>query len=228
MGIGERIRAERARLGRTQAEFAALAGASKGAQLKWEKEESSPTGAILSAWADAGADVLYILTGRRSGDRTLGVLADVEGRLASIRNGVLQPGLGRRPGESGEAADKHHHSMYADELSGFLNNHSDLPPEMREEIEQLIAVTTKPAALALYRAADYAQRRAKRGEIREQLAAYLGTAPYVPSDSVSHLIAALVLDFDVPVNVLAELVDVLYSDIVERAAREKKKFEPQR
>lgn len=66
MSIGGRLREERERLGLSQSDFAALAGAKKGAQLKWEKNASSPTAAQLKAFAEAGADVLYVLTGDRS------------------------------------------------------------------------------------------------------------------------------------------------------------------
>lgn len=66
MDIGFRIRAERERLGYTQADFAALGGASKNSQLSWEKGIAMPNAGVLAAYAAAGADVLYILTGERS------------------------------------------------------------------------------------------------------------------------------------------------------------------
>lgn len=66
MGIGERIRKERELLGLTQTEFAALGGASKNSQLSWEKEIAFPNAKIMAAWASAGADVAYILSGEKS------------------------------------------------------------------------------------------------------------------------------------------------------------------
>ncbi|CAM5787548.1 helix-turn-helix domain-containing protein [Ottowia pentelensis] len=66
MGIGGRLREERERLGANQETFGALAGVRKQAQLLYEKGERSPDAAYLAAIAAAGADVLYILTGRRS------------------------------------------------------------------------------------------------------------------------------------------------------------------
>lgn len=65
MGISERLREERERLGKTQPEFGALAGVKKQAQLRYEKGERSPDAAYLSAAASSGVDVLYVLTGRR-------------------------------------------------------------------------------------------------------------------------------------------------------------------
>lgn len=66
MGISERLREERERLGKTQPEFGALAGVKKQAQLRYEKGERSPDAAYLSAAASNGVDVLYVLTGQRS------------------------------------------------------------------------------------------------------------------------------------------------------------------
>lgn len=51
----------------SQSAFAALAGASKGSQIAWEKPGGpSPSAADLECFAGAGADVLYIVTNRRS------------------------------------------------------------------------------------------------------------------------------------------------------------------
>ncbi len=66
MDIGDRIRSERERLNYTQADFAALGGASKNSQLAWEKGHAMPNAGVLAEYAKAGADVLYILTGQRS------------------------------------------------------------------------------------------------------------------------------------------------------------------
>lgn len=65
--IFERLRAERERLGRTQEEFAAIAGVTRRPYVEWEKGGGpSPNALQLSALAAAGADVLYILMGQRS------------------------------------------------------------------------------------------------------------------------------------------------------------------
>ena len=67
MNLHERLKEERERLGHSQTVFAALAGASKHAQINWEKGAASPNAAALAAWADAGLDVLYVVTGQRTG-----------------------------------------------------------------------------------------------------------------------------------------------------------------
>jgi len=65
--LHERIKKERERLGYSQTGFAALAGASKHSQINWEKGVSTPNADVLAAWKAVDADVLYILTGTRTG-----------------------------------------------------------------------------------------------------------------------------------------------------------------
>ncbi|MBC3489890.1 helix-turn-helix domain-containing protein [Pseudomonas taiwanensis] len=65
MGIGDRLKEERERLGLNQTDFAALAGASKNTQYNYEKGDRSPDAAYLAAAAAAGMDLLYVVTGER-------------------------------------------------------------------------------------------------------------------------------------------------------------------
>lgn len=67
--IGERLKEERERLGMNQADFAALAGASKRAQVRYESGERNPDAEYLAGIAAAGADVQYIVTGKRARSR---------------------------------------------------------------------------------------------------------------------------------------------------------------
>lgn len=66
MNLCDRLKEERERLGHSQTAFAALAGASKHSQINWEKGVASPNAAALAAWAEAGLDVLYVVTGHRA------------------------------------------------------------------------------------------------------------------------------------------------------------------
>jgi len=67
MNVHERFKAERERLGLTQPRVAALTGVGKTTVINWEKGSSSPTAVQLSALADFGLDVLYVVTGQFSG-----------------------------------------------------------------------------------------------------------------------------------------------------------------
>lgn len=66
MGLGTRLREERERLGWSQADFAAFAGASRKSQIRWEQDASYPDAAALAALAAKGVDVQYVITGVRS------------------------------------------------------------------------------------------------------------------------------------------------------------------
>ncbi|WP_065760982.1 helix-turn-helix domain-containing protein [Pseudomonas defluvii] len=76
MGIGERLKEERERLGLSQTDFAALAGASKNSQYNYEKGERSPDANYLFAAAMQGVDVLYVITGERKPQLTDTVSAE--------------------------------------------------------------------------------------------------------------------------------------------------------
>ena len=64
--IGERLRAERDRIGMTQQEFADVAGVTRKTLFGYETGVRPPDAAALSAWAELGLDVLYVITGQRS------------------------------------------------------------------------------------------------------------------------------------------------------------------
>lgn len=97
MTIHERLKKERERLDMSQPVFAGFAGVGKTTVINWEKGASAPDAVQLGKLAAAGADVLYILTGRRSqgvaevdllpdGDRTL--LANFHAAPAQVQAGV--------------------------------------------------------------------------------------------------------------------------------------------
>lgn len=64
--IGGRLKAERVGLDLSQTAAASLAGVSKGSWQCWEADKTSPTAQHLAAFATAGADVLFIVTGQRA------------------------------------------------------------------------------------------------------------------------------------------------------------------
>lgn len=71
MEFFERLREERKRLKLNQTQFAALAGTTKNSQLNYEKGNVCPSAEYLVAIAEAGVDVQYVLTGRRSAEPVL-------------------------------------------------------------------------------------------------------------------------------------------------------------
>lgn len=65
LDLGQRLRAERKRIGATQATLAAMGGIKRNALFKYEKGENSPTVEFLYRLAENGLDAAYVLTGRR-------------------------------------------------------------------------------------------------------------------------------------------------------------------
>lgn len=81
MSPGARLKEERERLGFSQTEFAALTGASKKTQIRWEQGESHPGSDALAIWMTHGLDVLYVLSGQRAGTSPAPALTKEERNL---------------------------------------------------------------------------------------------------------------------------------------------------
>ena len=122
MDISTRLQEERKRLGLTQEAVAAQLGATKRSVINWEGGAALPGAEVLARYAAAGADVLYILTGQRTGgasappppravsegDRIL--LDNFHAAPAQVQAGVktalgaFAPGGGARRGKQDKAA----------------------------------------------------------------------------------------------------------------------------
>jgi transcriptional regulator with XRE-family HTH domain len=72
MSFGARLAEERKRLGLKQIDFADLVGTDSAKQSLYENDRRALRADYLARLADAGADVVYILTGRRSESVSLG------------------------------------------------------------------------------------------------------------------------------------------------------------
>lgn len=66
VSLGDRLREERERLGLNQTQFGDLAAVTKKTQMLYEGDQRSPKADYLTAIAQAGVDVQYLLTGNRS------------------------------------------------------------------------------------------------------------------------------------------------------------------
>ncbi len=75
-GVGERLREERVRVGLNQDDFAKLGGVNRNTQGAYEKNDRSPDASYLAKVANAGVDVLYVLTGCRAMPSEAGLSAD--------------------------------------------------------------------------------------------------------------------------------------------------------
>lgn len=84
MTIAERLKEERERLGFSQPRLGELTGVVKQTVIQWEKGASAPDAVQLSAFAAAGADVQYILTGNRTGPSVLTQAQQVAGYSVEV------------------------------------------------------------------------------------------------------------------------------------------------
>ena len=90
--IGERLREERDRLALSQPAFAEVGGVQKRAQINYEKNERYPDAAYLAAVAEAGVDVLYVLTGQREQKMTGQSYAATSQHMTESANPVTKSG----------------------------------------------------------------------------------------------------------------------------------------
>jgi transcriptional regulator with XRE-family HTH domain len=65
LSIGERLKAERLRLEKPQAEVAESCGVTKRTQVNYESGGRFPDAQYLASFAAMGADILYVVTGTR-------------------------------------------------------------------------------------------------------------------------------------------------------------------
>lgn len=216
MAVGLRLKEERVRLGFSQTDFAALAGAKKGTQISWEKDASSPTAQALVAFAEAGADVLYILTGQRTSNSTQTSRQSIEQDLAEVRRDLLDPARNRLAGEDDVQAEERVLETSAMVLRAMLKHDQQfMEAEQIERATSLLEIATDPKKLTLFRAADFAQLRERRAQMRQQIADWIDLS-YEPNDTVRNLLVTLALDYEVPVRLLVELLYETYTDIMAR------------
>lgn len=133
--IAERLKAERLRMGATQDQMAELGGVAKRTYCNYEAGERVPDAAYLSGIGKEGADLLYILTGKRVSDTELGlsVLHNLGGFVLRLRELV-----GITPGEIHAFATRCRIS--ADELLLYLDG------ETSPRLDTLIALSTLTGA----------------------------------------------------------------------------------
>lgn len=92
--IGERLKAERLRISFSQVAFADACEINRGTLSNWEKGDQTPSAAALGVMAALGVDVLYVVTGKHTGES--------EATLAPAERDLLQ--AWRDSGDKGRAA----------------------------------------------------------------------------------------------------------------------------
>ena len=100
MGIGQRLREERERLGLSQERFAAIGGVQKRAQINYEAGERVPDAAYLEGVAAAGVNVAFVVTGRSAGESLTPEEATMLGYFRAASPDTRRAALGALVGAS--------------------------------------------------------------------------------------------------------------------------------
>lgn len=101
--IGVRLRQERERLGKTQADMGSVAGVTRQTQSNYESGERAPDVSYLAAIAQIGVDVQYVVTGERQS--TAQPPAVLEARDPQKPYGAPVQVQTQRQGQTQDAAD---------------------------------------------------------------------------------------------------------------------------
>jgi transcriptional regulator with XRE-family HTH domain len=83
--ISDRLREEREGLGLSQQAMSETCGVTARSQRNYESGERVPDASYLAALCAAGADVLYVLTGKRDRPASISLTDDEKGMLADYR-----------------------------------------------------------------------------------------------------------------------------------------------
>ncbi|MFM2278868.1 MAG: hypothetical protein RLZZ444_1099 [Pseudomonadota bacterium] len=216
------MREERLRLGLSQPAFAALAGVTKGALVKWEKDTASPNSQALLAFAQRGADAVFILTGKRLPDVAIAEHTMVRDDLADIERELIEPARFRMPEETQEQAEARVIKKAKSTLSNIIKfDAPGLPADLIDRAQALLQAANDPQRLSQLRAADFACARKRREDEKELLTIWLEACPYQPDNSVLDILARIALEYGVPHRTLADLLHEIHTDIEEQRSAER-------
>lgn len=218
MSLGARIREERRRLRKNQTEFAAIAGASRRALANWEADGAAPVVTVLTAWASAGADAVYILTGMRTIDTELHDGRKWEDTLKYEEGNLLDASLGMNS-----------HGIESDESRARRNDFIELfdwiikeatsdgaPQWVIDRAKKLREVASDPQKLIDFRAAAFAQRKREEDSARDDFRAYFKGLDYQPNENVLEKMVQLQMEFSIYYEPLVNLVRAVARDVTGR------------
>lgn len=123
--IAERIRAERERLGLTQAAFAEIGGVGRASQLFYENHDRYPDTLYLEKLSQDGVDITYLVSGMRSqssfnDSEWLHFKPDVLWEILSAAHKVARPDLSQEAIESILASFKAYCAIYSGRKDDFV------------------------------------------------------------------------------------------------------------
>lgn len=218
MTLGSRIREERQRLGLTQTQFAALAGASRRAMANWESDGAAPLATALIQWGEAGADTAYILSGIRQTRAVINDLTMIEEHIDQIKKDICEPGRKRRPDETEFQVEERiaqSARIFLGSIVEFANN--PFPPYIVNKALDILDLIDNPEKLSIERAGSFIERRKQREASKDLLSVWFKNLPYIPREHVMKILAEIATDYSVPHRMLIELTQEIYTDLQRRA-----------
>ena len=161
MTIGARLKAERERLGLTQPAIAKVAGTTKKSQIDYEKGTTSPKADYLLAVSQAGVDLMYVLTGKRSGGMEESIERAMNAAGISDGSTVQQiSDLGKTLGVTDNEAlnvvretAAHYGLGFSETIEALENKHSSGMPRVLASLSKDDLTNDERELLELYRAA---------------------------------------------------------------------------
>lgn len=213
MSVGMRLKEERQRLGLSQAEFAALAGATKGAQLKWEKNEAAPNAAALVGFGAGGADIYYILTGERLDRETSSRARDLIALSSQLRDGydfeALEAELSRLKSKPGRNEfDDAMLETYRQFLSGIATKEY-WPSSSRAGADQLLIAHFGDASAKERSASRFRRVSDQYRAVKHEIDTYIDENSIKLPQVLYHAIVTIVSTYKVDENHIAPLLEGL-------------------
>lgn len=200
------------RLGLSQTDFASLAGASKGAQVKWEKDDASPNAQALIAFAEAGADVMYILSGKRQAEPfDMRAEANIQETLDRLEETIDIPR--HEADRSGITMEEVVEGCRQALVKIATSTSPDITDVARARADEILRMKFNDPAAAKRRSARFAEIMLSRQNASKDLEDALTSLAMALPRSLHHQLLMLVTDYQVSIRdalpLLAEIKIIL-------------------
>lgn len=214
MSIGARLKEERIRLGQSQADFAALAGASRGGQLKWETGEAYPNAKALVAFADAGADVVYILFGQRQNAPLSDAGSRAEAKLDELEDQLINPGKHLADDVLSQGAIDYVRERARRQIEEIATSTSpDIKESTRARADEILRIHCNDEAAGQRRSARFASLIASQKRVEHDLQDLLNGVGITISSALHHRLLALMTDYRIDPQDMLILLQGLRSEL---------------
>ena len=199
MSLGARLKEERLRLRFNQTDLAAMAGASKGALINWEKGTNSPPASAFEAFAEAGVDISYVLTGKPMENPTV-TSERIDAELNDIHRLLAEPDEAQKDAESFGG------SWLLGRLDDLRKATRVMTLEQRTFLDRLNQIARNAENLEQFRRDHFERSRQNREGYRDSILGLVKSIGYKPGAVVVDRLVGLAYDRSVPTHQLAALV----------------------